>query len=161
MKISLGITNFLVEISSLFPFYCFPLFLCIGHWRRLSYLYLLFSGTLHSVGYIFPFLTLPSCISISLGQLWSLPPKQWYKPLSIVLQAFCLSDLILWIYSSPLLYNHKEFDLGHTWMTKWFFPTFVNLSMNFAIRTSCQPQSAPGLVFAGYIELLRLQLQRI
>ena len=112
---------------------------------------------------------LPSCIFFVffffcfslLGWFWSLPPKQWYKPLSIVLQEFCLSDLILWIYSSPLLYNHKEFDLGHTWMTKWFFPTFVNLSMNFAIRTSCQPQSAPGLVFAGYTELFHLQLQRI
>ena len=28
-----------------FPFYCFPLFLCIDHWGRLSYLSLLFSGT--------------------------------------------------------------------------------------------------------------------
>ena len=42
--------------SLVFPFYCFPLFLCIDHWRRLSYLSLLFSGTLHSNGYIFPFL---------------------------------------------------------------------------------------------------------
>ena len=39
-----------------FPFYCFPLFLCIDHWGRLSYLSLLFFGTLHSYGYIFPFL---------------------------------------------------------------------------------------------------------
>ena len=27
-----------------------------------------------------------------------------------------LSDLIPWIYLSLLLYNHKGFDLGHTWM---------------------------------------------
>ena len=27
-----------------------------------------------------------------------------------------LSDLILWIYLSLPLYNHKGFDLGHTWM---------------------------------------------
>ena len=39
-----------------FPFYCFPLFLCIDCWRRLSYLSLLFFGALHSNGYIFPFL---------------------------------------------------------------------------------------------------------
>ena len=39
-----------------FPFYYFPLFLCICHWGKLSYLSLLFSGTLHSDGYIFPFL---------------------------------------------------------------------------------------------------------
>ena len=66
------------------PFYCFPLFLCIFHLRMLSSLSLLFSGTLHSVRFIFPFLlflallffsqlfvrpsqttTLPSCISFS------------------------------------------------------------------------------------------------
>ena len=46
MKCSLGISNFLEEIPSLSPFYCFPLFLCIDHWGRLSYLLLLFFGTL-------------------------------------------------------------------------------------------------------------------
>ena len=38
MKCSLGISNFLEEIF------------CIDHWRRLSYLSLLFFGTLHSNG---------------------------------------------------------------------------------------------------------------
>ena len=42
-----------------FPFYCFPLFLCIVHLGRLSYLSLLFFGTLHLVGYNFPFFPLP------------------------------------------------------------------------------------------------------
>ena len=46
--------------SLVFPFYCFPLFLCIVPLRRSSYLSLLFSGTLHSLGFIFPFL---SCFS--------------------------------------------------------------------------------------------------
>ena len=41
---------FFEEISS------FPLFLWLVHSRRLSFLSLLFSGTLHSVRYIFPFL---------------------------------------------------------------------------------------------------------
>ena len=40
------------------------------------------------------------------------------------------------------------------------FHTFFNLSLNFAIRSSwfCnkEPQSAPGLVFADFIELLPL-----
>ena len=27
---------------------------------------------------------------------------------------------MLWIYFSLPLYNHKEFDLGHTWMVQWF-----------------------------------------
>ena len=42
--------------SLVFPIHCFPLFLCTDHWGRLSYLSLLFFGTLHSNGYIFPFL---------------------------------------------------------------------------------------------------------
>ena len=37
-------------------FYCFPLFLCTDHWGRLSYLSLLFFGTLNSNGYSLPFL---------------------------------------------------------------------------------------------------------
>ena len=96
---------------------------------------LLLFGTLHSVGNIFPFViclwlvfvlscfirrpqttTLPSCISSSLGWFWSPTPIQCYKPPSTVLQAPYLPDLIPWIYSSPPLYNHKGFDLDHTWM---------------------------------------------
>ena len=56
MKCSLGISNFLEEISSLFPFCCFPLFLCIDRWGRLSYLLLVFFGIMHSDAYIFPFI---------------------------------------------------------------------------------------------------------
>ena len=57
------------------------------------------------------------CISFSWGWFWSLPPVQCYEPLSIILQAFCLPDLIPWIYSSPPLYNPKGFGLGHICMT--------------------------------------------
>ena len=60
--------------------------------------------------------TLFSCISFSLGWFLSVTPVQCYEPLSIILQAVCLLDLILWIYSSPPLYNHRGFDLGHTWL---------------------------------------------
>ena len=42
--------------SLLFPILLFPLFLCIVHLGRLSYLSLIFFGILHSDGYIFPFL---------------------------------------------------------------------------------------------------------
>ena len=96
-----------------FPSCCFPLFLCIDPWGRLSYLSLLFFGTLHSNGNIFPFLLcllllffsqlsgrppqtaiLLFCISFSWGWSWSLSPIQCHKPLTIVLQAFCLSDLV-------------------------------------------------------------------
>ena len=87
MKCYLDRSDFPEERSLSFPFYCFPLLLCIVHWRRPSYFSLLFSGSLHSVGYIFHFLpcflllffpqlfinppqttTLPSCISFSLSE---------------------------------------------------------------------------------------------
>ena len=42
--------------SLVFPILLFPLFRWIGHWGMLSYLSLLFFGTLHSNGYVFPFL---------------------------------------------------------------------------------------------------------
>ena len=100
MKCSLDISNFLEEICSLSHshcffrlVFCFLVFFCIVHLRRLSYLSLLFSGTLHSVGYIFSFIpclshlfflqvfvkppqttTLPSCISFPLKWFWSLSP---------------------------------------------------------------------------------------
>ena len=88
-----------------FPILLFPS-ICIDHWRRLSYLSLLFFGTLHSNGYIFPFLLclsllffsqlfvrtpqtiiLPFCISFPWGWSWPLSPVQCHETLSIVLQA--------------------------------------------------------------------------
>ena len=78
------------------------------HWSqgRLSYLSLLFFGTLHSDEYIFPFLlclsvlffsqlfvrplqttVLPFCVSFSWGWFWSLPSVQCHEPPSIVLLA--------------------------------------------------------------------------
>ena len=95
MKCSLGIASFLEEISSL-PILLFPSISV--HLRRASYRSFLFSVTLHSVGYIFPFLlgfsllsfpqlfvkppqttTLPSCTPLCLGWFWSSPTVavQW------------------------------------------------------------------------------------
>ena len=146
------------------PFYCFPLFLCFDCWGRLSYLSLLFFGTLHSDGNIFSFLlclsllffsqppktiAVPFCISFSWGWSWLLLLVQCHEPSSIILQALCLSDLISWIDLSLPLYNHKGFDLGHTGMVFLLFPTFLNLILNLSIRSSwSEPQSAPGLIFA-------------
>ena len=52
---------------------------------------------------------LPFCISFSWGWSWSPPPVQCHEPLSIVLKALCLSDLILWVYLSLPLYSCKGF----------------------------------------------------
>ena len=148
MKCSLGITKYSYRDLQSFPFSYFPLFFFffIAHLKRPSYLFLLFPGTLHSVGYIFPFLpglslffpqlfvkppqsaTLPSCISFFFGVSLVLPPVQCYEPPSIVLCT--LPDLIPWIYSSPPLYNHKGFDLGHTWIV-WWFSYFLQLGFEF------------------------------
>ena len=129
---SLDISTFLEEILS-FPFYFFPLFLSIVHLRRPSYISLLFSGTLHSVGYIFspmPFTFLLSsavCKTSSDNHFVLLHffffvmvlvttccTMLWTSIL--ILQELCLLDLIPWIYPSPLLYNRKGFHLVHTWM---------------------------------------------
>ena len=45
-----------LKSSLVFSFYCFPVYLCTDRWGRLSYLSLVFFGTLYSDGYIFPFL---------------------------------------------------------------------------------------------------------
>ena len=94
--------------SLVFPILLFSciFFFCTDHWGKLSYLSLLFFGTVYSNGYIFPFLLcflllffsqlfvrppqtaiLLFCISFSWGWSWSLPPVQCHEPPTIVLQA--------------------------------------------------------------------------
>jgi len=51
------------------------------------------------------------CISFSWGWSWSLSPVQYHRPLSIVHQALCLSELVPWIYFSLPLCS-QGFDLG-------------------------------------------------
>ena len=168
----------LVFLILLFSFF---FFFNIDHWERLSYLSLLFFGTLNSYGYIFSFLLcllllffsqifirppqtiiLPFCISSSWAWFWSPPPVQCYEPPSIVLQALYLPDRIPWIYLSLLLYNHKGFDLGHTWNGLVVFPAFFSLNLNLVMKSLwAEPQSAPSLVFANCTELFHLWLQRI
>ena len=77
----------------------------------------LFSFVFHFyLSYFWGLVRQPLCISFSLGWYWSLPPVQCHKPLSLILQALCVSDLIPWIYLSLPLYNCKGFDLDHTSM---------------------------------------------
>ena len=81
--------------------------------KKTFYLSLLFSRTLYSIGYIFPFLLCLSLLFSAVGKA-SLDNQfaflnffflaivyiisSCYEPLSIVLQALCLPDLISWIY---------------------------------------------------------------
>ena len=70
-----------------------------------------------------------------------------------------LSNLIPWIYFSLPLYNYMGFDVGHTYLV--VFPTFFNLSLNLAIRSSwSESQSSPSLLFADCIELLPLDMEQ-
>ena len=170
MKYPLSISNFLEETSSLshsivFLYFfalvsedgflispCYSLKLCIQ--MGISFLlYFAFSFSLFTaICKASSDSHLPFWISFSWGWFLSWPPLECHEPPSIVLQALCLSDLIPWIYLSLPLYNCMRFEI---------FPTFFNLSLNLAIRSSwSEPQSAPGLVFADCIELLHLWLQR-
>ena len=138
VKCSLGISNFLEESSSLSHSIVFLYFFALITEEGFLSLHL----SLHSDGYIFPFLLcllllffsqlfvrpsqtaiLPFCICFSWGWAWFLPPVQCHEhsvepwtTVSIGLQALCLSDLNPWIYSSLPLYNRKRSDLGHSWM---------------------------------------------
>ena len=133
MKWSLGISNFLEEISSLslsivFLYFfaliteegflispCYSLELCI-QWVYLSLSSLPFTSFLFSAIFKassdnhFAFLHF-----FFLGMVL-ITASCTMSPPSIVHQALCLSDLIPWTYFSLPLDNHKGFDLGHSWM---------------------------------------------
>ena len=129
MKCSLDISNFLEKISSLSHSVVFLHFFCIDHLGRLSYLSLLFFGTLHSDGYIFPFLFCLSLFSavckassnnhsaflhfFFLGMVLTTASCTMPQT-SVHSSSGTLSHLIPWIYLLLPLYKHKGFDLGHT-----------------------------------------------
>ena len=119
--------------SLVFPILFFPLiFLCIVH-LRISYLSLLFSGTLHSVGFIFLFFLCFSCL-LFLAICKASSDNHFaflhfffflmvlvtasYTVVQTPVHSFSgtLSNLILWICWSLPFCNHKGFDLGYTWM---------------------------------------------
>ena len=179
MKCSFGISNFLEEISSLsYSIVCLYFFALITEEGFLCFLATLWNSAFRWIYLSYSPLPLASllfsaickassdnilsfCIYFSWGWSLSLPPVQCHEPLSLVLRALCLPDIIPWIYLSLSLYNHKGFDsIIPEWSTG--IPYFLQLNLNFATRSSwSEPQSAPGLIFADYIELLHLWLQRM
>ena len=133
MKCSLGNSNFLKKKTLVFPFYCFPLFFCICHWRRLSLFSLLFSRTLHSSEYIFPFLAsllFSALCKASSGNQFAFLHFFFLGMVLVITSCtiLCTSNhsssgnlstksnhLNLFITPTYMGYN-KGFDLGHTWM---------------------------------------------
>ena len=138
MKCSLDSSNFLDEISSPSHSIVFLYFLSlINEECFLTYLSMLFFETPHSNGYIFPFLL--SFLLVFFSHLVVRPPQTdilpfWFLFLWMVLISLSwtmswtsihsssgtLSVLIPWMYFSLPLYNHKGFNLSHTWMVLWF-----------------------------------------
>ena len=146
MKCFLGISHFPEEISSLSYSIVFLYFFALIAEEGFL-ISPCISLELHSNGYIFPFLfclkllffsqlfvrppqttILPFHISSSWGWSWSLPPVQCHEPLSIVLQALCLSDVIPWIYFSLPLYDHKGLVIPE-WSSG--FPYFLQFKSEF------------------------------
>ena len=138
MRNSLGISNFLKEISSLS--HSIVLLYFFLHWSLrkafLSLLDILWNSAFKWVNFSFSPLLLASllftgiCKSSSdnrfaflhfffLGMVLILVycTMSWT---SIHSSSGILSDLIPWIYLSLPLYSCKGFDLGHTWMVLWF-----------------------------------------
>ena len=140
MKSSLDIFNFLEEISS-FIFYWLVSSIALHYSLKNAFLSLLvifwnsaFSLVYFSLSSLFFTFLLFSAISktfsnnpftflpiFSFGMVLITTSYNNVTKKSVhVLQAFCLPGLIPWLYSSPPLYNHKGFDLGHTWKAYWF-----------------------------------------
>ena len=124
MKYSLSSSNFHEETSSLSYSIVFLYFFALIAEEGFL-ISLLFFGTLHSNGHIFPFLLCFSllffsqlfvsppqtaillfCITFSWGWSWFLSPIQCHEPPSIVHRTLCLSDLsilIILIFESLIL----------------------------------------------------------
>ena len=125
---------FLMRSLVFSPAYCFPLFLCTDHWRRLSYLFftILWNSAFKWLYLSFSPLPLDSLLFSAICKASSdnhLAFLHFFFLRMVLIIASCimsqtsihsssgtLSDVIPWIYFSHPLYNHKGFDLGHTWM---------------------------------------------
>ena len=144
MKCSLGISNFLEEIASLshsiFPLYFFGLFT-----EECFLIFLAILGTLHSNEYIFPFLLFLSLLFIftaickaSSGNHFTF--LHFFFLGMVLITASCTMSWISVhsffrhsIRSNPL----NLFVISRSYMNGLVvFPTFFNLPLNLAIRSS-------------------------
>ena len=130
------ISPIFLKTSRVFPILLFSSVSLYCSFAKLSYIFFLLSGTLHSVRYIFPFLPcflLPFFSSaickassdnhFAFLHFFFFGMVLFATSYTIIivwasvhiLQAFCSLDQIPWIYSSLPLYIYKAFDLNHTW----------------------------------------------
>ena len=152
MKCSLGISNFLEEIS-VFPILFFSSISL--HWSlRKAFLSLL--AILWNSAFTCLYLSFLLCfLLLSFSQLFVRPPQDSHFAFlhffflgMVLIPASCtmsrtsvhsssgtLSDLIPWIYFSLPLYNCRGLILVISERSR-VFPTFFNLNLNFAIRSS-------------------------
>ena len=179
MRSSLGISNFLEEISSLSHSVVF-LYL---HWSLrkafLSLLAILWNSAFKWVYLSFSPLPFTSLLFIAVCKASSDNHFAFLHFFFLRMVLITTSYKMSWtsIHSSsgtlsirpnPLnLFVTSTVYLEGIWFRSYLnglvvFPTFFNLSLNLAIRTAwSEPQSAPNFVFADYIERLHLWLQRM
>ena len=113
-----------------FPFYCLPLFLFIVHLVRLSYLELCIQLSLSfPFSFAFCFSSFLSYFNGSSDNHFAFLHLFFLGMFWVTISCTMLwttiqnSSGILsiksspWIYLATPLYNHKEFDLNHTWIT--------------------------------------------
>ena len=127
--------------SLVFPFYCFPLFLCTDHWGRLSYLSLLFFGTRHHFS------------------VWQ-KPLQYCKVIS--LQLIKINEKkIKWVYLSfyPLLFASllftaicKAFSDSHFAFLHFFSMGMVLIPVSCTVSWT-YVHSSSGTLFIRYSPL--------
>ena len=164
MKYSLGISNFLDEISTLSHL----LFSSISlHWSLMKafipLLALLLNSAFKCVYPSFSPLPFASLLFTAICKASSdnyLAFLHFFFLRMVLITASCimsqtsvhsssgtLSEITPWIYFPFSLYNRK--DLIRSYLNGLVvFPTFFNLTLNLAIRSSwSEPQSAPSLVF--------------
>ena len=98
------------------------------NWTELSLSPMLFVSLLSSPVYkVFSDNHFASCFYFSLF-LWVVlfPASCTMLWTSVrISSALCLLDLILWTCLSPPLYNHREFEVSHTWLASWFTLSLV------------------------------------
>ena len=111
MKFSLGTLIFLKR-SIVFPFYYFPVFLCIDYWGRFSYFSLIFFGTLHSL-FSFAF-----CFSSFLSYLSGLLRHFaffhfFFLGIVLITASFTMSQTSIHSFSGTLSFRSNPLNLFH------------------------------------------------